>query len=233
MAKNNDIPWDIYVDERKVSGDYALGFLIVPNTASFFHKLHRCRHQTDAAGAGKMVTREIHWNTPHLDCLAVAFKWIDRVFQHRGARFFLQTWPPGETKELAVLRFLSRFCRVKGLSRPFNVVMFLDFDSDHARAKIQNHVREVGNIARCYHLDSKNNDCLQCCDLMLGAAATVGNNPTVRLEYQALLSRWENAEKLKDSEVKKVLAGYLASRIDSDGTCVYDRRINASGGNRD
>ncbi len=37
-------PWDIYVDERKVPGDSAIGFLIVPNTSSFSHKLFRCSH---------------------------------------------------------------------------------------------------------------------------------------------------------------------------------------------
>ena len=36
----NETPWDIYADERKVCGDYAIGFLIVPNTASFLHKLY-------------------------------------------------------------------------------------------------------------------------------------------------------------------------------------------------
>ena len=223
--RRDDTPWDIYVDERKVAGDYALGFLVVPNTASFLHKLHRCRYQTDGARSGQFNCREIHWNRPHLDALGIAIRWIDCIFQHRGAKFFLEPWPNGQTKEFVVLQFLSRFCRLKRLSPAYNVVVFLDFDSNHAKARIQNNVREVGNIARCYHLDSVNNDCLQCCDLLLGALASLGNNPTLRLGYRALEERFQNAEKLKDSEVKRFLAGYLASHIDVDGTTVYDRRI--------
>ena len=103
---------------------------------------------------------------------------------------------------MVILRFLSRFCRLKKLSRPYNVVVFLDFDCDHAKAQIQNNVREVGNIARCYHLDSTNNDCLQCCDLLLGATATLGNNPIIRMEYEALKAKRLDAQKLSGSEVK-------------------------------
>jgi hypothetical protein len=216
----NDTPWDIYVDERKVTGDYALGFLIVPNTASFLHKLHRCRHRAES-----FIGREVHWNKPHLDCLDIAIAWIDCVFHHRGAKFFLHSWPADQTKEFAIVQFLNRFCKLKRLSPPYNVVVFLDFDSDHAKARIQNNVREVANIARCYHLDSANNDCLQCYDLLLGATATLGNNPLLRMKYTELKARRDSDERLKDSEVKQFIAGYLASRIDADGTCVYDRRI--------
>jgi hypothetical protein len=217
-------PWDIYVDDRKVTGDYCLGFLVVPNTASFLQKLHRCR-QCPARGDGATrVAREIHWNTPHLDTLDTEFKWLDCIFGHRGAKFFVLSWRADESKAATVLRFLRRFCRQKRLSLPYNVVVFLDFDSDHAKAKIQNTIRDAADIARCYHLDSKNNDCLQCCDLLLGATATLGNNPTLRLEFQGLFDRWKAAEALRDSEVKRLLAGYLGTLIDRNGTIVYDLR---------
>lgn len=126
---------------------------------------------------------------------------------------------------MTVLSFLSRFCRNKKLVAPHNVVVFLDFDCDHAKAMIQNSIRDTADISRCYHLDSTNNDCIQCCDLLLGATATLGNDPTLRLQYQELRKRWDKREKLRDSEVKKLLAGYLATRLDVDGTTVYDRRI--------
>lgn len=224
MARD-DTPWDIYVDERKIAGDYSLGFLVVPNTASFLHKLHLCRNQAAGIRGKKFNCREIHWNRPHLDSLRIATSWIDCVFQHRGTKFFLESWPSGQTKEFVVLRFLSRFCRLKHLSPPYNVVVFLDFDSNHAKARIQNNVRQVGDIARCYHLDSVNNDCLQCCDLLLGSLASLGNNPTLRLNYQTLKDRFEGGNKLRDSEAKQYLSGHLASHIDVDGMSVYDRRI--------
>lgn len=219
------VPWDVYVDERKVTGDYCLGFLVIPNTASFLQKLHRCRQCAAQPSGNTFVRREIHWNKPHLDCLPTAIRWIDCVFQHNGARFFLYPWSVGETKAMVVLKFLRNFCRIKKLSPPYNVVTFLDFDSDHAKAKIQNTIRDAASIARCYHLDSVNNDCLQCCDLLLGATATLADRPTLRLEYQGIRERRNAGESLSDSEVKKFLAGYLGTRIDQNGTCVYDRRI--------
>lgn len=227
MGKN-DTPWDIYVDERKVKDGYALGFLIVPNTASFLHKLHKARHASPRSADGKFISREIHWNSPHLDCVRVAINWIDCVFQHNGAKFFLYSWPYGETKQMVILRFLRAFCRTKKLQPPYNVVVFLDFDSDHAKAMIQNNIREVGAIARCYHLDSKNNDCLQCCDLLLGALARIGDEPTLRLKYEGLKAKIESNGKTPDSEVKQFLAAHLGFRIDGNGTSAYDRRIKST-----
>jgi hypothetical protein len=225
---SDQTPWDIYVDERKVVFDYAVGFLVVPNTASFLHKLYRSRQRPADAHGRTRVTREIHWNRPHLDSLQVALNWIDCVFQHNGAKFFCHGWPAGETKELVILRFLAEFAKTKGLTNPYNVVVFLDFDSDHAKTRIQNTIRESGRIARCYHLDSTNNDCIQCCDLLLGATCLVTSDPTVRLDYSGLKATFDAGEKLRDSQIKRLIAGYLASKIDADGTAVYDLRITSS-----
>ncbi len=222
--RGNEIPWDVYVDDRKVKDDYALGLLVIPNTASFLHKLYTCRQKPADHDGRTSVSREIHWNRPHLDSLQVALKWIDCLFQHRGARFFRFAWPGDQTKEFVVLRFLSRFCRHKRLTAPFNVVTFLDFDSDHAKARIQNTIRDSGQIARCYHLDSLNNDCLQCCDLLLGASSLLYDDPAVRMNFVDLMKRAEIGDRLKDSEVKRLIAGYLAAKIDADGTGVYDSR---------
>jgi hypothetical protein len=133
-------------------------------------------------------------------------------------------WHAGQTKEFVVLQYTGRFCRRKKLSAPYNVVVFLDFDSDHAKARIQNTIRETGNIARCYHLDSQNNDCLQCADLLLGCTSFLYDDATVIATYQALMQKHANREKLKDSEIKRLLAGHLAARIASDGTRIYDPR---------
>jgi hypothetical protein len=216
----NSIPWDVYVDDRKLINDYALGFLEVANTAPFLHKLTQCRQR-----AHIFMRREIHWNRPHLDSLDVSLSWIDCVFQHRCVRFVRIPWPAGQTKEFVVLRQLDRFCRRKRLSAPYNVVVFLDFDSDHAKARIQNTVRETGNIARCYHLDSLNNDCLQCADLLLGCTSLLHDDSTVIQQYQSLLQKHMDRTKLKDSEIKRLLAGHLAAKIDVDGTKIFDPRM--------
>lgn len=155
-------------------------------------------------------------------------KWIDCLFQHRRARFCCLPWLPGEAKELVVLRFLSEFCWRKRLSIPSNVVVFLDFDSDHAKARIQNTVRETGRIARCYHLDSTNNDCIQCCDLLLGATCTMNDDPAARLNYENLLAQHEKGQRLKDSQVKQLLAGHLAKWVDGNAARVYDLRVKES-----
>jgi Protein of unknown function (DUF3800) len=219
---SNSIPWDIYVDDRKVTDDFALGFLEIPNTASFLQKLHRSRQRPVNHTGSTFVSREIHWNRPHLDSTQVAMNWIDCVFQHRCARFFRVPWPPGETKEYIVLRHLSRFARRKRLRSPFNVVVFLDFDSDHAKARLQNTIRISGQVSRCYHLDSLNNDCLQCADLLLGATSYLHDDPSVRGDYVSLLDRFKKSEKLKGAATKRLIAGHLASKIDVDGTKVYD-----------
>jgi hypothetical protein len=74
-------------------------------------------------------------------------------------------------------------------------------------------------------LDSLNNDCLQCCDLLLGASSLVHDDPTVRLRFQEFLRRHQAGEKLRDSEVKQLIAGYLARKVDGDATKVYDPRV--------
>ena len=108
MSADN-IPWDIYVDDRKVQGDYCLGFLEIPNTASFLHKLYCSRYRPPDAHGRTHVTREVHWNRPHLDSSVVAMKWIDCVsFKHRKTTFSVLPWPHGEAKELVILRFARR-----------------------------------------------------------------------------------------------------------------------------
>lgn len=220
----NDTPWDVYVDERKVRDGFALGFLVVPNTASFLHKLHLCRQKPAGGDGSTFVRGEVHWNEPSLLTLGVALRWIDCLFDHRGARFFLHAWPFGETKELVVLRFLRTLCRTKRLVPPYNVVVFLDFDADHAKQRIQNSIREVARVARCYHLHSDNNDCLQCCDLIVGALAYLTDHPDIRLRHADLRAKWERREKVTDAETKRIIAGHLAGWIDRDATCVYDKR---------
>jgi len=219
-------PWDIYVDERK-DGGRCLGFLVVPNTPSFMHKLFKARHVKPPGKEVSFRASEVHWHKPRGDTVWVAREWMYRVFQHRGARFVLKPWPNEKTKEVVILEFIAEFCREKGLAPPFNVVVFLDFDSSHAKAYVQNMVRESGRILRCYHLDSRNNDCIQCCDLMLGATALCGDDPTVRFEYEDLDRRLRAGNKLKDSEIKLLLAGHLARLIDSRTTSVYDLRCQA------
>lgn len=223
-------PWDIYVDERKVPGKQSLGFLLVPNTASFMHKLFRCRQHAPGSDRGRMETREIHWNNIHRGVLPVALHWIERVFQHRGAKFYLLNWPKTQTKEYVVIDFVRRFAEARKLHPPFNIVVFLDFDSSHARAKIQNTIREAAAIRRCYHLASEKNDCIQCADLLLGATALLGDDPTVRLEQPELEQRWLSGEKLRNSETKRYLAGYLGTLIDNDAKCVYDLRRKKKNG---
>jgi len=212
-------PWDIYVDERKVKDDRALGFLIVPNSASFMRKLYRCRIQE-----GVFNPHEIHWTKPRGDTIFIVENWIYRLHQHRGAKFFLEDWPRTRTKEMIVLRFLDRFCVRKNLAPPYNVVVFLDFDESHAAADIQNHISTTANIARCYHLDSRNNDCLQCCDLLLNATHRLHEDPLVRARYPELSARRAAQERLTNAELKTYIAGYLAMHIDKDGTSVYDNK---------
>ena len=217
-------PWDIYIDERKVPGDSALGFLVVPNTASFSQKLFRCRHMRNVSGQARIETREIHWSNIHRGVIDVCERWIDRLYQHKGAKFYVLDWDRTETKEQVILRFLARFTRNKRLEPPFDVVVFLDYDSSHARAKIQNVIRESGRISRCYHLDSSKNDCIQCCDLLLGACTLLRDDPTIRFSYSELEQRKLSGDKLKNSEVRRYLCGILAKTMDSRERCVYDLR---------
>ena len=188
------------------------------------HKLYRCRHVTDRMGNNVIRSHEIHWQKPRMDTLPVAVHWIDRVFQHKGVKFYRVPWQRGQPKEWVVIDFVNRLCRNKRLISPYNVVVFLDFDDQHASVDIQNRIRETADIARCYHLDSRNNDCLQCADLLLGATSFLNTDPTVRFDYDDLATRLSLGKSLRDSQVKRYLAGYLATQIDVDAKCVYDLR---------
>jgi len=223
MAEPN-IPWDIYIDERKVHLDYALGILVVPNTPSFMHKLWRYRYISDGVGGHKHENHEIHWHDPRRDTLPVVEKWIYTVFQHRGVRFYRVPIAPRQSKMVAVLNFITKFCEKRGLVEPFNVVAFLDFDNEHANCDLQNHVRQITGIARCYHLDSRNNDCIQCCDLLLGATSLLWSDPTIVLEYPSLKDVVIKHNRLSDGKIKRYIAGFLACHIDANGRRVYDLR---------
>lgn len=215
-------PWDIYVDERKVKGDSALGFLAVPNTPSLEHKLYRCRNVTRKSGTTEFEGREIHWNNMHRGVVAVAREWLYRLFQHKGTRFSLYEWPKSETKELVILRFLRKFCKRFKHDPPFNVVVLLDHDTAHAPSKIQNQIRETGQIARCYHLDSSRNNCLQLCDLLLGVTVTLQDDPTASFDRLELQRKWNEGEKLTNSQVKRLLAAELAAHLDGYGKKVHN-----------
>lgn len=213
-------PWDIYVDER-TDRHRALGFLAVPNSASFMHKLFKARHVRNEKGETTIRNREIHWNEPRGDTIPVVQAWLKRVFQHHRVKFYLKHWPREETKEKVILDFLADFCRWRGLQKPYNIVVFLDFHSSHAKKYIQNTIRETGQILRCYHLDSRNNDCLQCCDLLLNAMLHLRDDPTARWRHDRLLAKFNAGEKLADQQIKQLHAGELAQLIDSAPRNVY------------
>jgi len=222
VAGNHNIPWDIYVDERKVKGSSALGFLAIPNTASFAHKLFYGRRQP-VDGAGRTIeTREIHWSNLHRGVMRVCENWIDTVFQHRHAKFYVLPWPRTESKEFVTLQLLKKFCMRRRLEPPFNVVVIFDYDSSHAKARIQNTIRTAGQIARCYHLDSSKNDCIQCCDLLLGTTWMLKSDPTLAMQFPELKQRREDGDKLKNSEVRRYLSGLLGEKIAVNNRTVYD-----------
>lgn len=123
-----------------------------------------------------------------------------------------------------MLHFLARFCDAKKLVPPHDIVVILDHDSSHAKARIQDNIRNSARIARCYHFDGARNDCLQCCDLLLGAVATIRQHADIQDQYEELRRRLQEGAKLKNSEVKRYLSGYLAKMIDSNQRTVYDCR---------
>ena len=110
---------------------------------------------------------------------------------------------------MAVLAYLQRFTRRKRLRPPFNIVVFLDFDTSHAIENAQNHIRQVGRISRCYHSDGRRNDCLQCCDLLLGVASRLYHDPMVQIQLGELRDHKNAGGKLRDSQVKQYLVGLL------------------------
>ena len=208
-------PWDVYVDECLEPDRRSLGLLAVPNTASFNHKLHRCRETVSAQKSLSFITYEIHWKQPHGESTEIALEWLRCFDKHLGAKFHRVPWPIDESKDVVVLRWLARFCEAKRLSAPYNVVVFLDFSSDHAKLRIQNNVREIGRVARCYHLDSARNDCIQLTDLLLGAACRLAvDGAAVRAAYPKLFDRRRDGERLRGSETKVLIAGQLASLLD-------------------
>ena len=166
--------------------------------------------------------REIKWTKLTLGAIDIAKNWIDCVERHNGARFYLQNWPANETKESVVLRFVASLARAKRLVAPLNMVVFLDYDSWHARERTQNAIREIGQIARCYHVDSARNDCIQACDLLLGALCTLKANPLVRSEHAALGAKLRDSGKLTGSESRRFIAGYLAQSIDAGTDSIRD-----------
>jgi hypothetical protein len=223
MGQRNPPPWDIYVDERKGAGA-KLGFLAVPNTPSFMHKLHRCRE--NALGDGRIVAQEVHWSKPRGDTIELAKHWMYRVFQHKGTEFCVADWPRDQAKEFVILKFLAHFKQRKSMEarsvRPFfNMVVIMDFDSTHAATRIQNTVRETGQITRCYHFDSRRNDCLQCVDLMLGAYCYLQEHPMSRMMLPELESRRANSERLTNAEIRALLAGELGKLMESNAKDVY------------
>lgn len=228
MAGNPDIPWDIYIDEIK-ENPRAIGFLAVPNTASFSQKLYRCRQHPPTADGKTMETREIHFNAMHRTLVPTALDWISTTFKHKHAKFFMLPWPKTDTKEVVALRMLRVFCRKRRLEPPYNVVAIFDYDSTHARTYLQNVVRNSGQISRCYHLDSSKNDSLQCCDLFLGATWRLKNDPSIHMLYPELKERYDRwrqtsdpADRLKNADAKRLVAGFLADRMASGNKTVYD-----------
>ena len=201
------VPWDIYVDEQRLKGAHRLGMLVVPNTPSFERKLFRSR-----AFDGRIDTREVHWNNLSRTLVPLVERWFDCLAGHRRAGFEMIPWPTRQTKQKVILDYLERFTSSRHLSPPYNIVVFLDFDTAHATDNAQNEIRSIGRISRCYHLDGTKNDCLQCCDLCLGAASLLDREPRVLDEFGGLWERRAAGERLTNSEVKRMVAGLFATR---------------------
>lgn len=124
---------------------------------------------------------------------------------------------------------LRSFTRKRQLEPPYNIVVIFDYDSTHARDYLQNVIRTSGQIARCYHLDSSKNDCLQCCDLFLGATWRLKNDPSIHMSYPALKEKFDHWRettdpdcRLTNSETKRLVAGFLADIMAIGNKTVYD-----------
>lgn len=155
---------DIYIDEDKVNG--YLGFLVVKNTPYIQQMLYNKRLKFN-------IYYELHFKSVNNMAIDLYKSWINLFFnfhkiyelEDKFCYFYASTWDSklNNKKEIIVKM-------IEDISKDFttkDVVIFMDFDTEHKNTNLENTLYKEIKVRRVYHLNSKATDLLQLVDLLL------------------------------------------------------------------
>lgn len=189
--------YDIFIDEEKQEG--YIGFLVTLNTPSLQQLLFNVR-ESNSNYRGELKFVGLTNNS-----FKVARSWLNIFFSNNfNVAFYYRKWNKElSNKKNVIAKTICSIKRVLGTSR--NVVVFMDMDSNHKNINIQNQIKNMAKVSRCYHADSKAFDMLQLCDLLLQCAIKLDKYKYNNHVYNKLVERFFNGNTLKKAELKKFL----------------------------
>lgn len=198
--------FDIYIDEDKLNG--VLWFLIIKNTPYFQQILYNKRQKFN-------TYYEIHFKELNNNSIKISKSWIN-LFLNFEKIYDIEKWfclfekrkwnKKINDKEKVIKCFLKDFIEKNNTK---NIVLFLDFDTEHKKTNLENILEKWLKICRVFHLDSKSTDLLQLVDLLLATSVRWKkwilndinfNRYNIKLKEWKYLTKWE---------LKSYLSSYL------------------------
>lgn len=188
---------DIYVDEDKKN--WKLWFLVIKNTPNFQNLLYEERQKSN-------IYYELHFKELNNTSIILARKFLNLFLNLDFCYFSIRNWYKKENKFNVIKSFVEEIIKKE---KTKNIVLFLDFDTEHKKYNLENNLTKKLWILRVFQLDSKSTDLLQLTDLLLAT--------TVRWEKWLLSEEdfynFKNKIELKEKLTKSILKSYLSSYV--------------------
>jgi len=198
--------FDIYIDEDKVNG--MLWFLVVQNTPYFQQILYNKRQKFD-------IYYELHFKDLNNNSIRLSKSWInlflnfEDIYELKNEFCFFEKrkWNKKlDNKEKVIIKFIEDLIKLKNTK---NIVVFLDFDTEHKRNNLENTLEKDLGILRVFHLDSKSTDLLQLVDLLLATSVRWSKWLLNEKNYLSFFEKINNWKYLTKWELKSFLSSYL------------------------
>ncbi len=193
--------YDIYIDEDKVNK--TLGFLVVKNSPYIQQILYNKRQKFD-------IYFEQHFSSVNKIAITFLKSWINlfcnfqEIYELKEEFCFFETrnWNKKiDNKKEIIVDFIKSL-------KTKNIVVFMDFDTEHKKINIENTIQKETNILRVYHLDSKATDLLQLVDILLWVSQRWEKWLLSEKNYKILNQKVKERKNLSKWEIKSYLWTY-------------------------
>jgi len=198
--------YDIYIDEDKVN--WELGFLVVKNTPYLQQILYNKRQKFN-------IHFEVHFSSLNNMAINLYKSWINLFLnfediyelENEFCFFEKRKWNKNiDDKKQVIISFVNH---IKDKFKTNDIVIFLDFDTEHKKNNIENSILKGLEVNRVYHLNSKSTDMLQLVDILLWSSVRYENGKLNINNYKKIHKKILDKKNCPKWELKSYLWNYL------------------------
>jgi len=189
---------DIYIDEEKERG--FLGFLVTKHSKALQDNLAAMRAKE------QNYKPEIKFVGLNNTKILVALSWLNMFYHDGKTSFYYRKWDGTiNQKRNKINQFILQ---IKKKYKTKNIVVFMDFDSQHNNIALSTQIKVNSNIPRCYQVNSKVFDMIQLCDLLLNVGINSRSLVINKIRYKKLKDRFRKKVSMKKKELKTFFLYY-------------------------